>query len=111
LNDVQIVERFYLTGKHDGFYHGSPRNGTHTILHELRTVAGRIPVGQTGVRVSEDKYICSTGANPGFHEAIGDTIALSVSTPQHLTKVNLLHNYTVDYEQTINYLMKQVGCC
>lgn len=27
------------------------------------------------------------GANPGFHEAIGDLIALSVSTPQHLVKV------------------------
>lgn len=26
-------------------------------------------------------------ANPGFHEAIGDTIILSVSTPQHLLKV------------------------
>lgn len=27
------------------------------------------------------------GANPGFHEAVGDTIALSVATPQHLEKV------------------------
>ena len=25
-----------------------------------------------------------SGANPGFHEAIGDTLALSVSTPKHL---------------------------
>lgn len=29
------------------------------------------------------------GANPGFHEAIGDTIALSVNTPTHLEKVYL----------------------
>lgn len=28
-----------------------------------------------------------SGANPGFHEAIGDTIALSAFTPQHLLKV------------------------
>lgn len=27
------------------------------------------------------------GANPGFHEAVGDTIALSVGTPKHLEKV------------------------
>ena len=30
------------------------------------------------------------GANPGFHEAIGDTISLSVETPTYLKKVNLL---------------------
>ena len=30
------------------------------------------------------------GANPGFHEAIGDVLALSVSTPTHLHKINLL---------------------
>ena len=30
------------------------------------------------------------GANPGFHEAIGDVLALSVSTPAHLHKINLL---------------------
>lgn len=30
------------------------------------------------------------GANPGFHEAIGDLIALSASTPTHLKKVRIL---------------------
>ena len=35
-------------------------------------------------------YEYRTGANPGFHEAVGDTIALSVETPQHLHKVGLL---------------------
>lgn len=30
------------------------------------------------------------GANPGFHEAIGDVLALSVSTPKHLHSINLL---------------------
>ncbi|XP_014676342.1 PREDICTED: angiotensin-converting enzyme-like, partial [Priapulus caudatus] len=30
------------------------------------------------------------GANPGFHEAIGDTISLSVLTPAHLQKIGLL---------------------
>lgn len=28
------------------------------------------------------------GANGGFHEALGDVMALSVSTPQHLQKVS-----------------------
>ena len=30
------------------------------------------------------------GANPAFHEAVGDTISLSVQTPQHLHKLGLL---------------------
>jgi peptidyl-dipeptidase A len=30
------------------------------------------------------------GANPGFHEAVGDLLALSVSTPSHLKKIGLL---------------------
>ena len=28
--------------------------------------------------------IFRSGANPGFHEAVGDTIALAVNTPEHL---------------------------
>ena len=30
------------------------------------------------------------GANPGFHEAIGDVLSLSVSTPKHLNTIGLL---------------------
>lgn len=41
----------------------------------------------------------------GFHEAVGDTIALSVSTPQHLEKIGLLENYTDTEEDNINALM------
>jgi peptidyl-dipeptidase A len=44
------------------------------------------------------------GANPGFHEAVGDTIALSVSTPKHLEKIGLLSNYSDTYEDNINAL-------
>lgn len=32
----------------------------------------------------------------GFHEAIGDTMALSASTPQHLHKIGLLSNIEND---------------
>ena len=37
-----------------------------------------------------------TGANPGFHEAVGDTMSLSVDTPQHLKNIGLLEEYTDD---------------
>uniref|UniRef100_A0A5F8GM13 Angiotensin-converting enzyme n=1 Tax=Monodelphis domestica TaxID=13616 RepID=A0A5F8GM13_MONDO len=43
------------------------------------------------------------GANPGFHEAIGDVLALSVSTPKHLHSIGLLDNEGEESE--INYLM------
>jgi peptidyl-dipeptidase A len=46
------------------------------------------------------------GANPAFHEAVGDTIALSVSTPKHLKKVNLLDNYEETEADNINALFK-----
>ncbi|XP_055372267.1 angiotensin-converting enzyme-like [Condylostylus longicornis] len=42
--------------------------------------------------------------NPGFHEAVGDVIALSVSTPKHLTKIGLLKNFKYDEESRINEL-------
>ena len=40
-----------------------------------------------------------------FHEAVGDTIALSVSTPKHLYKLDLYNELDEDYEMTINYQM------
>ncbi|KAL0984278.1 hypothetical protein UPYG_G00139350 [Umbra pygmaea] len=46
------------------------------------------------------------GANPGFHEAIGDVMSLSVSTPKHLASIGLLSNATNDDESDINYLLK-----
>ncbi|KAL5009469.1 hypothetical protein ScPMuIL_011774 [Solemya velum] len=45
------------------------------------------------------------GANPGFHEAVGDLIALSVSTPKHLRRIGLLADKTDDNETDINFLM------
>jgi len=41
-------------------------------------------------------YIYRDSANPGFHEAVGDTMSLSVSTPQHLAKIGLLKDYVPD---------------
>ena len=36
------------------------------------------------------------GANPGFHEAIGDVLALSVATPAHLHKIGLIDKLVQD---------------
>lgn len=46
------------------------------------------------------------GANPGFHEAVGDTLALSVSTPKHLEAIGFIEKSEMTDEDTINYLLK-----
>ncbi|EEB18603.1 Angiotensin-converting enzyme, putative [Pediculus humanus corporis] len=44
------------------------------------------------------------GANPGFHEAIGEMIALSVGGPTHLQKLGLIQTSIDDVPLDINYL-------
>lgn len=50
--------------------------------------------------------VLRTGANPGFHEAVGDLIALSVSTPQHLERIGYLQDYQDTEDDNINALFK-----
>lgn len=56
------------------------------------------------LQYKDQPVIYREGANPGFHEAIGDVMSLSVSTPDHLQKIKLLENYTADDEASINHL-------
>lgn len=69
-----------------------------TIHHEM----GHI---QYFLQYKDQPVIFREGANPGFHEAIGDTIALSVDTPKHMHKIGLFEEYKDDYENSINSLM------
>jgi peptidyl-dipeptidase A len=46
------------------------------------------------------------GANDGFHEGIGDTLALSV-TPEYLKSLGLIDKVPDNDEARINFLMKQ----
>lgn len=56
----------------------------------------------------QDQHAVFRGApNPGFHEAVGDTIALSVSSPKHLKKIGLIKNGELDEKSRINELFKQ----
>ncbi|KAL8582105.1 hypothetical protein ACOMHN_004025 [Nucella lapillus] len=45
------------------------------------------------------------GANPGFHEAVGDTISLSVQTPKHLHQIGLMPSLEEDRESELNTQM------
>lgn len=70
-----------------------------TVHHEM----GHI---QYFILYKDQPKVLREGANPAFHEAIGDTIALSVSTPGHLKKLKLLEEYEDIYENQINSLFK-----
>ncbi|XP_053637886.2 angiotensin-converting enzyme 2 isoform X1 [Cherax quadricarinatus] len=70
-----------------------------TIHHEL----GHI---QYDMQYAHQPFTYRDGANDGFHEAIGELMSLSMSTPSHLVKVGLLEDATEDRELTINYLLR-----
>lgn len=59
-----------------------------TIHHEM----GHI---QYFIQYKNLPYTFRNGANPGFHEAIGETIALAASTPNHLSKVCALFDLSL----------------
>jgi len=47
------------------------------------------------------------GANPGFHEAIGDVISLSVATPKHMAKLGYIESGSLNQTVTMNFLMQK----
>lgn len=54
-----------------------------TVHHEM----GHI---EYFIAYQNQPYAFRNGANPGFHEAIGDTISLSVETRSYLKQIGLL---------------------
>ncbi|NXD06679.1 ACE2 enzyme, partial [Nothocercus nigrocapillus] len=53
-------------------------------------------------------YLLRSGANEGFHEAVGEIMSLSAATPQHLKSLGLLEpTFQEDTETEINFLLKQ----
>jgi peptidyl-dipeptidase A len=57
----------------------------NTVHHEM----GHI---EYFMAYSHQPAIFKNGANSGFHEAIGDTIALSVITPKHFKAIGVIEN-------------------
>ncbi|XP_063823933.1 angiotensin-converting enzyme-like isoform X1 [Ostrinia nubilalis] len=58
------------------------------------------------LQYKDQPVIYREGANPGFHEAVGDVIALSVATPKHLRVMGLLEDGPEDLESNINQQFK-----
>ncbi|XP_053692653.1 angiotensin-converting enzyme-like [Sabethes cyaneus] len=66
-----------------------------TVHHEL----GHI---QYFLQYQHQPSMYRGGANPGFHEAVGDVLSLSVSTPKHLESIGLLKDFTLDDDAKVN---------
>jgi len=69
-----------------------------TIYHELGHV-------YYFLSYANQPYLFRDGANDGFHEAIGDTVNLSV-TPAYLAKIGLIGAVAPSHEALINQQMK-----
>uniref|UniRef100_A0A0B7ANC9 Angiotensin-converting enzyme n=1 Tax=Arion vulgaris TaxID=1028688 RepID=A0A0B7ANC9_9EUPU len=69
-----------------------------TVHHEMGHIA-------YFMQYRDQPVIYRDGANDGFHEAVGDVMALSVQTPEHMKKLNLIPEIPTDEETDINFLM------
>ncbi|XP_059086306.1 angiotensin-converting enzyme 2-like isoform X2 [Tigriopus californicus] len=52
-------------------------------------------------------YQFQRGANNGFHEAIGELMAMNAATPSYLYKLGLIDELVDDEESDINFLLSQ----
>ncbi|XP_015174852.1 PREDICTED: angiotensin-converting enzyme [Polistes dominula] len=77
---------------------------TKVTMKDLITVHHEMAHIQYFLRYSGLPREFRDGANPGFHEAIGEAVALSVATPRHLQTLGLANKYIDEYAADINYL-------
>uniref|UniRef100_A0A1B6DUB7 Angiotensin-converting enzyme n=2 Tax=Clastoptera arizonana TaxID=38151 RepID=A0A1B6DUB7_9HEMI len=77
---------------------------THTDMSDLITAHHEMAHIQYFLQYKNQPKIFRDGANPGFHEAVSEAIALSVATPHHLQTLGLLLNSADDVPHNINYL-------
>ncbi|XP_065220101.1 angiotensin-converting enzyme-like isoform X2 [Planococcus citri] len=78
---------------------------TEVTAEDLNTAHHEMGHIQYYLQYRSQPFVYREGANPGFHEAIGDVIALSVSTPKHMNKIGLLPNLANSREADLNYLL------
>ncbi|XP_038612998.1 angiotensin-converting enzyme 2 [Tachyglossus aculeatus] len=63
---------------------------------------------QYDMAYASQPYLLRSGANEGFHEAVGEIMSLSAATPMHLKSLGLLAPDFQELQETeINFLLKQ----
>ncbi|XP_055331231.1 angiotensin-converting enzyme-like [Paramacrobiotus metropolitanus] len=73
-------------------------------MPDLITIHHEMGHSQYFLQYTNQSVLFRDGANSGFHEAVGDTLALSVRTPKHLALIGLNKNNTDDQENNLNFL-------
>lgn len=82
---------------------------TRVTMEQLFVVHHELGHIQYFLQYQDQPFKYRDGANPGFHEAVGDTIALSVASPKHLKKIDLIKTDKLNKEQHINKLYSDVS--
>lgn len=89
------------------FYNGKDfriKQCTRINMEDLLTAHHEMGHVEYYLQYKNQPSVFKEGANPGFHEAVGDVISLSVSTPSHLKKIGLLQDDSTDREAVLNHL-------
>lgn len=89
------------------FYDGKDfriKQCTRINMEDLLTVHHEMGHIEYNLQYKHQPTVFKEGANPGFHEAVGDVISLSASTPGHLRKIGLLKDDSTDREALLNHL-------
>ncbi|XP_043285855.1 angiotensin-converting enzyme-like [Venturia canescens] len=89
------------------FYDGKDfriKQCTRVNMADLATAHHEMGHVQYYLQYKNQPTVYREGANPGFHEAVGDTISLSASTPGHLKNLGLLDEVSSDNEAVLNHL-------
>lgn len=68
-------------------------------MQDLFTVHHEMGHCQYYLQYRNQHVLFRAGANPGFHEAVGDTVSLSVVTPSYLHHLGLLEQPQSDYSE------------
>ncbi|XP_030380441.1 angiotensin-converting enzyme-related protein [Scaptodrosophila lebanonensis] len=80
---------------------------TEVSTHYLYVVHHELGHIQYYLQYEEQPAIFRDAPNPGFHEAVGDVVALSVMSAKHLKSIGLIPSGRLDERSRINELFKQ----
>ena len=77
---------------------------TEVDMEDLYTIHHEMGHCEYYLQYSDQPILFRSGANPGFHEAVGDTIALSVVTPSYLHTLKLMDSPKRTIGRSITYI-------
>ncbi|GFG28485.1 hypothetical protein Cfor_07332, partial [Coptotermes formosanus] len=77
---------------------------TQVTMKDLVTAHHEMAHIQYFLEYRHQPKVFRDGANPGFHEAVGEAVALSIASPRHLQDLGLIQGSVDDVPHNINSL-------